>query len=163
VIQSGKKLYAFVTADYWIDLGRPEHYQDAHRHIFDGAVPLALPFAEGKIFGSGAVQPAGTLQAPVFIGAGVTVEPGAHVGPYVVLGDGCHIARGARVVDSILWDKVTVGPDASIERSIVASRVRVGAGAQLAPASVIGHDVVIDPGTQVPEGSRVVAEGVPTA
>jgi mannose-1-phosphate guanylyltransferase len=162
VIQSGKKLYAFVTGDYWIDLGRPDQYLDAHHHIFDGAVPRALAASPSRIFGPGAPQPPGTLQAPVFIGEGVVVEPGAHIGPYVVLGDGCHIARGARVVDSLLWDNVTVGPDASIERSIIASRARIGAGARLAAASVIGHDVTVDPGAVVPEGSRLVAEGPST-
>ncbi len=48
IIAAGRPLYAFTTDDYWIDLGRPEAYLDAHRHVFDGAMPLGLaPEADG--------------------------------------------------------------------------------------------------------------------
>jgi len=163
VIESGNALYAYVTADYWIDLGRPEHYLDAHHHIFEGAMPLGIPFVRGAISGPGKAQPAGTVTAPAFIGAGVVIEPGAHVGPFVVLGEGCRVARGARIEDSLLWDGVTVGPGAVIEQSILASGTRVGARARVAARSVIGHNVVIGDDTSLPEGSRVAAEGVATA
>jgi mannose-1-phosphate guanylyltransferase len=163
VIAAGKKLCAYVTEDYWIDLGRPEHYLDAHRHIFDGAVPLGIPFARGGISGPGAEQPRGTLVPPVFVGEGATIEEGAQVGPYVVLGDGCRVARGARVRESLLWDGVVVGAGACVQDAIVASRVRIGANAQIGARTVIGHDVTIDDGAEIPENSRLVAEGVPTA
>jgi mannose-1-phosphate guanylyltransferase len=163
VISGGDALYAFVTSDYWIDLGRPEHYLDAHHHIFDGTMPLAIPLAKNEISGPGKAQPAGTLTAPAFIGANVVIEPGARVGPFVVLGDGCHIARGARIEDSLLWDGVYVGEDAIVEQSILASGTRVGARARVAPRSVIGHNVVIDDDTQLAEGARIAAEGVTTA
>ncbi len=149
--------------DYWIDLGRPEHYLDAHHHIFDGTMPLSIAIAKGAISGPGKAQPAGTITPPAFIGANVIIEPGAHVGPFVVLGDGCRVARGARVEDSLLWDGVSIGPDAVVEQSILASGTRVGARARIAPGSVIGHNVVIEDDTNLPEGSRLAAEGVTTA
>ncbi|MGH7716882.1 MAG: sugar phosphate nucleotidyltransferase [Vulcanimicrobiaceae bacterium] len=161
VISGGNALYAHVTSDYWIDLGRPEHYHDAHHHIFDGTMPLAIPFSKGAISGPGKAQPPGTVTPPAFIGANVVIEPGAHVGPLVVLGEGCRVARGARIEDSLLWDGVTVGQDAVIEQSIIASGTRVGARARVAPRSVIGHNVVIDDDAQLSEGARVAAEGVP--
>lgn len=162
IIASGKKLCAYVTGDYWIDLGRPEHYLDAHRHIFDGSVPLGIPFAAGAVCGPGSAQPRGTCVPPVFIGKDAVVEEGAQVGPYVVLGDGCCVARGACVRESLLWDNVTVGANARVEHAIVASRTRIGAGAVIGARSVIGHDVTIEDGAQVPEDSRLVSEGVPT-
>jgi mannose-1-phosphate guanylyltransferase len=163
VIAGGKKLCAYVTEDYWIDLGRPEHYLDAHRHIFDGAVPLAVPFARGGVSGPGAAQPPGTLVPPVFVGAGAVVEEGARVGPYVVLGDGCRVARGAVIRESLLWDGVVVGADARIEHAIVASRTHIGKNAAIGARTVIGHDVTVEDGAKVPEDSRLVSESVPSA
>ena len=162
-ISSGSKLYAYLTTDYWIDIGRPDQYRDAHHQVFDGTMPIGVDFSRGGIGGAGADQPAGTLVAPVYLGKGVVVEAGARVGPYTVLGDGTRVARGARVVDSLLWDGVIVGPEAIVEEAIVASRARIGARARVARGSVLGHDVVVEEGTSVPEGSRVVAEGVATA
>jgi mannose-1-phosphate guanylyltransferase len=162
-IASGKKLFAYRTGDYWIDLGRPEQYRDAHHHIFDGTMPFGVNFTARGISGPGADQPSGTLVAPVYLGKDVVVEAGARVGPYTVLGDGSRIARGARVVDSLLWDRVVVGADAVVEEAIVASRVRIGARARVARGAVLGHDVVVEDDANVPEGARVVAEGLATA
>jgi ADP-glucose pyrophosphorylase len=64
---------------------------------------------------------------------------------------------------SLLWDGVTVEAGACIDDAIVASRVRVGAGATIGARSVIGHDVTISPGSHVADDSRLVAEGVATA
>jgi len=163
VLDAGNALYAYVTSDYWIDLGRPEHYLDAHHHIFDGEMPLSIPFEKGAISGPGKEQPPGTVEPPAFIGANVVIEPGAHVGPFVVLGDDCHVANGARIQDSLLWDGVSIGTDAVVERSILASGTRIGARARVSAGSVIGHNVYIDDDTNLPEGSRVAADGVTTA
>lgn len=153
LIAGPRPLYAYTTDDYWIDLGRPEAYLDAHRHVFDGNMPLGLaPEADGP--GAKAV-PASALRPPVFIGRGCTVAPDAAVGPYTVLGDGCEIGPGAVVADSLLWDEVRVGAGARIDWAIVASRARIGAGARVARGSVIGHAAEIAPGAEVAENARV--------
>jgi len=157
LIASGRPLYAYTTADYWIDLGRPEAYLDAHRHIFDGTMPLgSMPGIDGP--GRESVPPS-ALRPPVFIGNGCTVAPDAVVGPYTVLGDGCDIGPEAIVADSLLWDDVVVEAGAALAWSIVASRARIGAGAQIAHGSVIGHDAVIPPGAHVEENARIAAIG----
>ncbi|MBV8152694.1 MAG: NDP-sugar synthase, partial [Candidatus Eremiobacteraeota bacterium] len=163
LIESGKPLYAYVTSDYWIDLGRPEQYLDAHRHLFEGAAPHAIDFGTEPIAGPGAaVQPRGTLHPPVYIGKDITIDLSATIGPNTVLGDGTRIGAGARVVGSILWDGVDVGDGACIEEAIVASRARIGAHARIRRGTVIGHDAVIEAGADIPEDSRLVAEEVAT-
>jgi mannose-1-phosphate guanylyltransferase len=157
LIAAGRPLYAYTTADYWIDLGRPEAYLDAHRHIFDGIMPLGLtPEVDGP--GRESI-PASAVRPPVFIGRDCRVAPSAVVGPYTVLGDGCEVGPGAVVADSILWDGVVVAEGAQLEWSIVASRARVGAGARVARGSVIGHEAEILPGTHVEENARIAAIG----
>jgi len=156
LIATGRPLYAYTTDDYWIDLGRPEAYLDAHRHIFDGAVPLG---SAPEFDGPGAKDvPASALRAPVFIGRGCKIAADAAVGPYTVLGDGCEVRSGATVADSLLWDGVVVEEKAQLTWAIVASRTRIGAGARVGRNSVIGHDVTIDPGTTVDENARVAVE-----
>jgi mannose-1-phosphate guanylyltransferase len=157
LIAAGSPLYAYTTDDYWIDLGRPEAYLAAHRHIFDGAMPLGPnPEIDGP--GRESVH-ASAIRPPVFIGNGCTVAPDAVVGPYTVLGDGCDIGPGAVVADSLLWDDVTVEAGAELTWSIVASRARIGAGARVAHGSVIGHDAEISPGSLLEENARITAIG----
>ncbi len=153
LIAGARPLYAFTTDDYWMDLGRPDTYLDAHRHVFDGTMPLGLaPDADGP--GVTAV-PASALRRPVFIGRGCTIAPDAEVGPYTVLGDNCAVGAGAVVSDSLLWDGVSVGAGARVDWAIVASRARIGAGARVGRGSVIGHDAEIAPGAVVEENARV--------
>ncbi len=155
LIAGGRALYAYTTADYWIDLGRPEAYLDAHRHVFEGAMPLGLAQADGP--GAGSV-PAAALRPPVFIGRGCRIAPDAVVGPYTVLGDGCSIGPKAIVAGSLLWDGVVVEDGARIDGAIVASRARIGAGARIGRGAVLGHGASIDPGGTVETNARVSVE-----
>ena len=156
LIAAGEPLYAFTTDDYWIDLGRPEAYLDAHRHIFDGRMPLGLtPEVDGP---GRETIPAAAVRAPVFVGLGCRIAPDAVVGPNTVLGDGCEVGSGAVVVDSLLWDGVVVGAGAHVEKAIVASRARIGAGARIGHGAVIGHDAEIAAGADIEANARVAVE-----
>ncbi len=152
ILAEGHALYAYTTADYWIDLGRPEHYLTAHRDILSGAMPLKL---EPGLTGDGAGGVRATIIQPVHIDAGVKIAPSATIGPNAVLAEGCTVGERAAIRESVLWDGVSVGDDVSIDEAIIASRARIGAGAKIARGSVIGHDAVIAPGTVLAENARV--------
>jgi mannose-1-phosphate guanylyltransferase len=155
IITSGRRLFAYTTDDYWIDLGKPEDYLGAHRHVFDGTMPLGVT---PGINGPGCADaPPSALRAPVFIGRGCRIAPEAVIGPYTVLGDGCEVGANAVVADSLLWDDVVVEPGAQLGWSIVASGARIGSGARVAHGAVIGHDATIAPDSTVEENARVAA------
>lgn len=154
LIASGKKLYAHVTSDYWIDLGRPENYLAAHRDVLAGIMPLLV---EPGVTGEGAAELRDRrgIIAPVHLDAGTTIDPTAKVGPNVVLGRGCCVEAGAVVRESVLWDDVVVGSQATVEEAILASGVRVGKGANVGAGSVVGHGYVVASGARVEPGSKL--------
>ena len=154
VIAAGARLYAFTTGDYWIDLGRPEHYLSAHRDILSGTMPLQV---EPGISGAGATALRGHpgIVPPVHAGEDVVVDASAKIGPNVVFGKGCSVGAGVSIADSVLWERVSVGPSAVIEETIVASGVTIGPDVRVGKGSVIGHDVTLEPGTVLEPGSRV--------
>jgi NDP-sugar pyrophosphorylase family protein len=156
LIACGKRLYAYTTADYWIDLGRPEQYLAAHRDVLSGAMPLAV---EPGISGLGAEALRGHpgVVPPVHADGDVSVDASATLGPNVVLGKGCIIGAGAAVRESVLWEGVRVGAGAVVEGTIVASGSTIGENARIGRGSVIGHDVRVDPGRIVEPGSRIGA------
>lgn len=153
VLADGQTLYAYTTNDYWIDVGRPEHYLTVHRDVLSGVMPLEI---EPGISGPGAANAeCANLNAPVHIGEGSIIARTARVGPNVVFGRRCRVAAGATIEDSVLWDDVVIEEGATIEETIIASRAVIGANAKIGKGSVIGHDARIEPGTVAPEGSRI--------
>lgn len=154
IIEAGKGLYSHTTDDYWIDLGRPEHYLDAHQDIMEGRMPLKI---EPGISGEGAsvVQRVANVTEPVHADICVEIDPTAIIGPNVVLGCGCIIGPRAVVRNSVLWDGVRLEEGAIVEGAIIASNAVIGREARVLEGSVIGHDVKVDPGTVLEPGSRV--------
>jgi NDP-sugar pyrophosphorylase family protein len=156
ILADGKALYAYTTSDYWIDLGRPEHYLAAHRDVLSGAMPLSLePGLSGE--GADALRGHPGLTAPVHADAGVTIDASARVGPNVVLGRGCSIGPRAVVRDSVLWERVAVGAGVEIDEAIVASGSSIGERASVGRGTVIGHDMHVPAGQILEPGSRVPA------
>jgi len=155
-------LYAYTTEDYWIDIGRPEHYLQAHRDILDGRLrlePLADPQAHrGRMWLRGDLDLQQGVQPPAYLGDDVELAPGATVGPYAVVGDHARVGVEASVSNSVLWAGAVVEAGARVDGAILANNVRVGHGANVLTGTVVGHDAQIEADVVVPPHSRIVAE-----
>jgi NDP-sugar pyrophosphorylase family protein len=65
---------------------------------------------------------------------------GGAEGTVVQLGRRSHIDRSARVSESVIWDDVSVGAGATLERCIVADGVKIPAGASFRNCAMIQRD-----------------------
>lgn len=137
MIARGDRLLAYLTDSYWMDLGTPEKYLQAHFDILEGK------FREER-------YPAPYLLDP----DGIDLQ--AALGRWVVASEGVRVAAGARVEDSILMTGVHVAEGAAVTNSILAPGVRVGAGASL-------DAVVAGAGATIAEGAEMTGERVPAA
>lgn len=113
------RLYAMRFEGYWLDIGTPEKYLEAHRDVLAGR--MGLP-----------PSPGASETSP-----GIWVEPGAVidataelVGPSLV-GAAATVGAGARVEASVIGPNATVGAGATVTNSVV-----------LAGASVPESDVI---------------------
>jgi mannose-1-phosphate guanylyltransferase len=136
VIEAGHPVYGFANEAYWLDLGTPEKYLQAH---FD--------MIEGKVHDV-------TYAAP-WIAEGADVDLRAHLGRWVAVGPGVHIGAGAEVDDSVLHDGARVGDDARVLGSVLAPLAVVGEGATVTD-SVLGEGASVPAGASL-EGARVPA------
>jgi len=163
MLAAGAALYAYVTGDYWLDVGRPQQYLQAHDDVFDRKLPLApsgdrAASARGTLWLVGSTNVPSNVRSPAFVGNGAHLDPSAVVGPYAVLGDRCEVGAGAVVRDAVLWEDVWIGANAHVSDAVLASGVRVGSGAVVASGAVIGHGAVIAPNTILEPAARIVAD-----
>lgn len=123
------KTVAHAQPGYWLDVGRPETYLEAHRdlladqaQVFDPTWPILTQQPQR--------EPARIHKGAVIDDS--LVSPGAVVSGTVrrsIVGPGATIERGAVVSDSILFADSVVRAKANISWSILDEGVTVGRGA----------------------------------
>jgi mannose-1-phosphate guanylyltransferase len=140
------RLFAVGTADYWIDIGTPDKYLDAHRDVLAGLV--GLPPAPG----------ARETRPGVWLRGEARIASDARVDAPVLICAGAAIASRARVTASTLGEGSAVGEGAVVEGSVLLDGARLGAGAQ-ALASIIGPGASLEAGSAALDGS-IIGPGV---
>ncbi|MBN1375324.1 MAG: NDP-sugar synthase [Dehalococcoidia bacterium] len=122
MLEKGEPVYAYNSESYWIDMGTPAKYHQLNVDILSGICTSPLHKAEPVITEARTTLAAkANVTGPVMTGAGCIIEENVKLEGPVILGDHCHIKRGARIMNSILWDDITVGEESSIINSIIAS------------------------------------------
>ena len=115
MIEEGLPVFGYLHKGYWIDMGNREQYLQVHKDALNGKVSLKTDLSR---------NPQGvSIVPPVVIGEDCRIESNARIGPYAVLGNGCHVKNNSVVENSVLWDGVTVGAHCRVRRSILGNGV----------------------------------------
>lgn len=118
MISKGMKVYAYPFDDYWVDVGTVDAFWNAHMDLLQDPPPINLHDRHWVI------HTLSEERAPV------------------------RVARGARIVDSMLCNGVEVAEGALVERSVLSPGVYVGPDAVVRD-SIILTDSVIEGGAIV--------------
>src|SRR4029077_6946322 len=95
VIASGGPVYGYLSDAYWLDLGTPEKYLQAHFDMLDGKVH-------------------DVSYAGPWVAEGAAGDRRAHVGPWVAIGPAAGVGPDAEVDDSVLLGGSSVGAGAAV-------------------------------------------------
>ena len=142
VIQAGHPVYGFPGECYWMDLGTPEKYLQAHFDLLDGKV-RGVDYESPWIASTADVEPDASLGRRSSVGAEARVLAGATVDDSVIH-PGASIAKGAIVRATIVGPGAHVGVKAHVTRSVL------GAGSHVADGLVVTDAKVPADGEAVP-------------
>lgn len=151
LLEIGAPFYAVpFPKDYWIDIGKIEHYLQANFDVLSRKAPMPIAGEEirqGIWVGEEVeIAPGAKLQPPLLLGDGCVIEDGVILGPFAILGKGVTIRRGAVVRESVLWDGCVVGEGAVVTRCVLGYRCKVGKGVTVEPDRAYGCDERIEAG-----------------
>jgi len=144
LVKINAPFYAAVIDDYWCDVGSIDTYRQAHADILQGKV---------RVPAAGILKR--TDQATVLIGDGAVIDEGVQISGNVVIGPNCHIGRGARLDECILWGKVQISEKAQLQGCILGTGCQVGSNSQMGEGTVIGAGCKIEPGQNLGKGHKI--------
>ncbi len=159
LLERGEGLYGAVVDGYWEDVGTLEAYLRAHQDILDRRVVVDISgfeVAPGVWVGEGAeIHPEARVVGPAIVGENCTIEAGAVIGPYSVLGDNARVRRDVTIARSVLLDNVYVGEGAHLLGTIVGRSCDLRRGARCEEGVVLGDETFIGDEAVLAAGVKV--------
>jgi mannose-1-phosphate guanylyltransferase len=155
-------VYGVALSGYWLDIGTPDAYLQAHRDVLERNFVTELGGELGAdytlVAPDAEVSSEARLVPPVFVGSGASIGAGARIGSLAVIGAGAKVGAGAVVESSVIGAGATVGSGTSVAGSIVGERAELGADCDVRGLVVVGPGAKVGDGNMLDHGMRVAAD-----
>ena len=156
LVEHNDTFIAFHSNGYWLDIGTPATYLQAHRDIMTGLCK-AFPFLDASldkpVIGTNVtIEPGAQLIPPCFIGEGSKIQSGAEIRPMSVIGRSTVVGEDAVIEDAVLWNDVVVESSATVRGAIIGHHCKIGLHSILGPGVVLGDDSIVAPYSTVGTG-----------
>jgi len=159
LLEEGKPVYGFPSPAYWLDIGTPEKYLQAHMDILDRHLPYHFKGEEIKPavwVGEGTVIEEGAMVfGPTLIGRDCHIAADANVMGHTVMADGCRVMQGAHIEGSVLHEGCVIGEDSAVRSSLLSRRVTLGKRCHVSDAAVLGEGLVVEDDNDLRRGIKV--------
>jgi mannose-1-phosphate guanylyltransferase len=149
-------VYAFPSAGYWIDIGRPDTYLQLHQDLLNGK-SRGYSLVQGKDnLGKQTchIDPSAEIQGQVFLGDNCTLGCGVKIIGPSVIGPGTMIADNSVIQECIIWQNVKIGSKVNLASSLIANDCNFEESS-FVEKSVIGDHITITRNTKLGPGSRI--------
>jgi mannose-1-phosphate guanylyltransferase len=155
-------VFGLALPGYWLDVGTPESYLQAHRDVLERNLPTDVGDSLGRDYTfvdpTARVSPDARLVPPVYVGPDAVVDAGVRIGSLGVVGRGARIGEGASVEHAVVQPEAVVGARSGVTRSIVGEGAEVGPGCNVVGLSVVGPGARVGQGNTLDAGLRVAAD-----
>ena len=154
-------VHGVALAGYWLDIGTPDAYLQAHRDVLERNFVTELGDRLGSdytLVADGADTAEARLVPPVFVGRGAKIGAGARIGSLAVIGAGAVVGEGAAVESSVIGAGAVVGARTHVNGSIVGEHAEIGADCEVRGLSVVGPGAKVGDRNMLDHGMRVAAD-----
>ncbi|MFA7074067.1 MAG: mannose-1-phosphate guanyltransferase [Endomicrobiaceae bacterium] len=146
LLKENKGLYGYVAEGYWKDIGNHDEYRFAHYDILDGKVKIDVPGIRKEIDGKTVIVGENTVieegvifDSNVIIGNNTVIKKGARIGKSVI-GSDVTIGESSLVLGSVLWNKVSVGSEASLKEVVIGASTKLGERSSVQVGTIIADE-----------------------
>lgn len=130
---------AFVATDnYWLDIGTPQRYLQAHDDLINGKIKNLSFGGNGNFNFSGDAE----IDRQSWIAEGCVIKPKAKI-INSVLGKGVVIEENTIVQNSVIWAGTKINSSTVVYDSIIGNECRIGKNVTLPIGSVLGDKTIV--------------------
>lgn len=145
ILERGLPFFGFnIASSYWRDIGTPENYLAAHHDFLAGMIG-GFESERGEISD---IATRSEVDKSSILGEGCTIKPGVRV-VNSVIGPGVYLDEKATVENSVIWAHTRVSSAATIKSSIVGRSCHIGRNVEVGEGSVIGDKTTLTDYTKV--------------
>lgn len=145
ILEERKKFNAFILeSNYWRDIGNPKSYLSAHHEFLSGRIK---GYDIDRSHDADIATTASVDKISV-IGEGCVIKPGARI-VNSVLGPGVQVEEKAVIEDSVIWSHTRISGSAEINNAVIGRSCHVGKYVTAGKGTVLGDKA------SLPDYSRV--------
>ena len=145
ILKREMPFFGFVMTDeYWLDIGTPTSYRKAHNDFLSGRI---TGFEIERANDSDVATHAEIDKLSV-IGEGCTIKPGVRI-VNSVIGPGVHIEEKAVIENSVIWSHTRIASSAEIRGAVIGRSCHIGRNAVVGEGSVLGDKTALTDYTKV--------------
>jgi mannose-1-phosphate guanylyltransferase len=162
MLEDGLPMFGYPSDAYWMDIGAPAKYLQAHSDILERKLAFDFKGQEVKpnvwIEDGCEISQEAIVQGPTIIGPECLVAAHAVIRGNCVLGSGCSVEEGAHLEGAVLHEGCRVGPGSILRYCVLSAGVKLGARVNVSDGSVLGGGVVIGDDNDLRHGIRIWPE-----
>lgn len=122
LLRQKENFRAFVAGEnYWLDIGTPQRYLQAHQDLLNGKI---------KNF-------------QINRNNNFRKSDEAEIDAVSLIGEGCDIKRGAKIISSVLGKNVTIEENSIVQNSVIWAGTKINSGISVVN-SIVGYDCYIE-------------------
>ncbi|HEX8565131.1 MAG TPA: NDP-sugar synthase [Pyrinomonadaceae bacterium] len=146
LLRQEKSFYAFIADDsYWLDIGTPGRYLQAHKDLLDGKIRnLHFDAPRGDFEAAHTAE----IDRVSFIADGCIIKPSARV-INSFLGANVYVEEKAVIENSVVWAHTRINHGAVVTNSIVGRGCHIGRFVTVGDNSILGDKTTLTDYTQV--------------
>lgn len=158
LLEEGALVMGYKSASYWLDVGTPAKYLQAHHDMMCGRLHIQPPGTESDglfSLGEADISPHAEVVGPVVLGDGVRIEAEVSIKGPVSIGPYSRIRGPSQITRSVLLGNNSVGPDCVIEDAILGEGAELAADCVVAELAVIGAGAIVGSSNELRRGMRI--------
>lgn len=150
LLNQGVPIYGYVSSNYWLDIGTPKKYLQAHQDILQEKVKVEIEGEKTKAGLWGGknckIDSTAKLSGYVYLGNNLTIGKDTELSGFTVIGNNCSIGNKVKINDSIILNNCSIGDKLQINRCIIGKNCQIKKDVFISDGSIIGEGCIITSG-----------------